>query len=187
MDSPWDETVLDDSHRRDVEFDTIASNFTNAGYREGITAGKEGALQEGFDSGFEQTGAPIGRQVGRARGMASALLTLVNDHPTGLDPEIAAELRSISTQLSDLRFSDIAPPDLEAEEHEREHRLANGEDLDVNEEIQAKNDVENLEDMLAGLGSNIQKLSRPTMRDFEVSLERLSRIATQIGLDIQFS
>jgi Essential protein Yae1, N terminal len=158
-----------------------------AGYREGITAGKEGALQEGFDSGFEQTGAPIGRRVGRARGMASALLTLFNDQPAGLDPQMAAELRTISNQLSDLRFSDIVPPDLEAEEHEREHRLANGEDLDVNEEIQARNDVENLEDMLVGMGSNVKKRARPAMQDFETALERLSRISTEIGLDVQFA
>ena len=29
MESPWDETAADDSHRRELEFDNIATNFTN--------------------------------------------------------------------------------------------------------------------------------------------------------------
>ncbi|EAU88002.1 hypothetical protein CC1G_01649 [Coprinopsis cinerea okayama7 len=186
MDSPWDDSIDDDVHRREVEWDNIASNFTNAGYREGITAGKEGALQEGFDSGFETTGAPLGREVGRARGIASAILSLLNDtpHALGLDESAANDIRDIASQLSNIRFSDIAPPDLEAEEHEREHRLANGESMDVNEEIQAKNDVEGLEDMLAGMGSSTNSTKRPTMDDFRSLVSRLNSFTTSIGLGL---
>jgi hypothetical protein len=40
------------------------------GYREGITAGKESALQEGFDTGFASVGAPLGRDIGFIRVMS---------------------------------------------------------------------------------------------------------------------
>ncbi|KAI0315889.1 hypothetical protein OF83DRAFT_1164597 [Amylostereum chailletii] len=47
--SPWDENP---GNIQDAEWQKLSDDFTNAGYREGITAGKEGALQEGFDAGF---------------------------------------------------------------------------------------------------------------------------------------
>jgi Essential protein Yae1, N terminal len=61
-----------------------------AGYREGITAGKEEALQEGFDYGFETYGVPIGREIGMLRGLASALLIFLSredkdNHPSPPD------------------------------------------------------------------------------------------------------
>ncbi|KAH9172071.1 hypothetical protein EDB89DRAFT_1967542 [Lactarius sanguifluus] len=53
---------------------SLSTNFTTAGYRDGISSGKEAALQEGFDVGFARTGAPRGRELGVLRGLAAALL-----------------------------------------------------------------------------------------------------------------
>ncbi|TKY89816.1 hypothetical protein EX895_001113 [Sporisorium graminicola] len=48
------------------------------GYREGITAGKLSSLQSGFDQGFNEVGATLGRQVGVLRGQVAALLLLTS-------------------------------------------------------------------------------------------------------------
>ena len=101
---------------------------SQAGYREGITAGKEGALQEGFDTGFAQTGGPLGRELGLLRGVASALLLHLSRH---LEPEpesgsgTSANVREIVDALAAIRFADIAPPpplhEEEAEGHTHSH------------------------------------------------------------------
>ena len=77
-------------------------------------------------------------------------------HPT----EVLEEIRVVSAQLSDIRFSDIVPRDLEAEAHAHEH-LTDGEgdlpvELDKNGEVQDEDAVEKrkmaqLEDMSASL------------------------------------
>jgi len=102
---------------------------SQAGYREGITAGKEGALQEGFDAGFAQTGAPLGRELGLLRGLANALHLHLhlsrpptqnkNKEPHHAEPEPSANVREIVDALAAVRFADIAPP-LE-EEHTHTH------------------------------------------------------------------
>ncbi|KAF5338385.1 hypothetical protein D9611_012532 [Ephemerocybe angulata] len=179
MDSPWDEEISNDAYNGESHWQKIASDFTNAGYREGITAGKEGALQEGFDSGFAVTGAPLGRDIGR--------------HPLPLLPPGALdELRNIAAQLADIRFSDIVPPDLEAEEHAREHMRTEGEALEMDsEELKDKKDVEGLEDLLAGMSASgngkERKPQRPTMQDFEVVKKRLEALVGTLGLQIQLS
>ncbi|KAG8714075.1 hypothetical protein FRC09_018034, partial [Ceratobasidium sp. 395] len=60
----------------DREWNKLSNDFMTAGYREGITAGKESALQEGFDDGFASVGASLGRQLGVLRGMANAALAV---------------------------------------------------------------------------------------------------------------
>ncbi|KAJ7058045.1 hypothetical protein C8F01DRAFT_1149291 [Mycena amicta] len=67
MDSPWNDDATPESSSH-IEWSKISSEFTNAGYREGITAGKESALQEGFDAGFAQD--PL---LAEARAIAVAL------------------------------------------------------------------------------------------------------------------
>jgi len=71
-----------------------------AGYREGVTAGKTSALQEGFDAGFAESGVPLGRQVGHARGMATALAGL----PSFKERETVEKLLD---ELNSVRLSDI--------------------------------------------------------------------------------
>lgn len=77
-----------------------------------MTAGKEGALQEGFDTGFAQTGAPLGRELGLLRGLASALLLHLSRSQQPQEPgsSPAAAVREIVAALAAVRFADIAPP-----------------------------------------------------------------------------
>ncbi|RXW13875.1 hypothetical protein EST38_g11977 [Candolleomyces aberdarensis] len=191
MESPWDDDITNDTHNRESHWEKLSSDFTNTGYREGITAGKEGALQEGFDSGFAETGAPLGREVGRMRGIAAAILALANKGSLECDSHILQETRTIAGQLADLRFSDIAPPDLQAEEHAREHMQSTGEDLVMDsDELEEKRNVESLEDMLAGMsaGGGVEsKTRRPTMQDFEALKKRLESVVGQLGLRAMLS
>ncbi len=165
-----------------------------AGYREGITAGKESALQGGFDEGFAQTGAPLGRQLGLFRGFASALLSYLSNMPDPLPQHEALmqETRVISAALGNIRFSDIVPPDLEAEAHAREHlETANNDDdgdLVPNEELQEKRDMEGLEDsmtrMSAGAVASVDNKARPTAEDVTRLASRLQAVASQLSLSL---
>ncbi|KAI0657354.1 hypothetical protein C8Q70DRAFT_919729 [Cubamyces menziesii] len=196
-----DPTVL-----RDSEWAKISSDFTNAGYREGITAGKESALQQGFDEGFAQVGAPIGRELGILRGLCSALIAFLS-RPQGTAPSpdsTLSEVREIAKQLAEVRFSDIAPPDLEALAHAKEHLGGAAMDADadedaadltdpakLNEEIKEKRDMEGLEDLMAqmnadgGSGSAVQ--TRPKAEDVARLKERLLAIAQSLGMSLQWS
>jgi len=103
------------------------------GYREGITAGKEAALQEGFDDGFANVGVPLGHQLGRLRGLAAGLLAFLENassHPNhpqmrSVDQQeytrLKARVQAIAGDLGRVSMKDIAPPDLQAEEHARAH------------------------------------------------------------------
>jgi hypothetical protein len=108
---------------------------SQAGYREGITTGKEGSLQEGFDTGFAQTGGPLGRELGLLRGVASALLlhlsrtqTRTRNQPEHEEPHAESEsesgtsanVRAIVDTLAAVRFADIAPPPPPLHEEEAE-------------------------------------------------------------------
>ncbi|RXW21414.1 hypothetical protein EST38_g4424 [Candolleomyces aberdarensis] len=191
MESPWDDDITNDTHNRESHWEKLSSDFTNTGYREGITAGKEGALQEGFDSGFAHTGAPLGREVGRMRGISAAILALSKKGSLKCDPHTVQETQTIASQLAEIRFSDIAPPDLEAMEHAREHMQNTGEDLVMDsEELEEKRNVESLEDMLAGMSADSRvesKTRRPTMQDFESLKRRLESVVGQLGLHAMLS
>ena len=179
------------------------------GYREGITAGKEGVLQEGFDAGFASVGAPLGRDLGILRGLAAALLAFLSrPSPPPLVSSIALveEVRDLASALSNVRLSDIAPPDLEALAHAREHleragmhRDEDGEDVTdpavLNEDLKAKRDMEGLEDLMAQMSSggsgsasgpdaNTKNTARPTAEDVAQLKERLLAIAQESGLEL---
>ncbi|KAN0118642.1 hypothetical protein V8E52_005065 [Russula decolorans] len=124
--SPWDDSPSEGmAHAAEAEWTRLSSGFQNAGYREGITAGKEGALQEGFDTGFAQTGGPLGRELGLLRGVASALLLHLSQTRTRTKHEdeephpesesksesgASANVQEIVDALAAVRFADIAPP-----------------------------------------------------------------------------
>ncbi|KAG7447322.1 uncharacterized protein BT62DRAFT_892270 [Guyanagaster necrorhizus] len=183
MDSDWDEEVTSDLHAGEAEWTKMSSEFTNTGYREGITAGKEAALQEGFDAGFAQVGVPIGHELGLLRGIASVLAAFLSS-ATDQGQE---EARSISSALSSIRFSDIAPRDLEAEEHAREHLEDGAPEL---EEIDEKKKMEDLEDMLNRLsaGKSLRAdEARPTLEDLQHLRERLKNLMERLGLDVERS
>ncbi|KAI0667593.1 hypothetical protein C8Q78DRAFT_981473 [Trametes maxima] len=187
---------------QDSEWNKISSDFTNAGYREGITAGKESALQQGFDEGFAQIGAPLGRELGILRGLCSALIAfLARPHENAAQAEAAlTEVRDIATRLANIRFSDIAPPDLEALAHAKEHlESAMNEDDDtedlsdpanLNEVIKDKRDIEGLEDLMAQMnasaGGSVAP-ARPKAEDVARLKERLLGIAGGLGLSLQWS
>lgn len=76
-------------------------------------------MQEGFDAGFARVGAPLGRELGNLRGTVAAVGALLKSRSQD-SPELE-ELRCISSILSTILFSDIAPRDLEAEQHAKEH------------------------------------------------------------------
>ncbi|KAK7683151.1 hypothetical protein QCA50_013824 [Cerrena zonata] len=193
-DSPWgdDANVL-----RDSEWSKISSDFLNVGYREGITAGKEGALQEGFDEGYAETGAPIGRQLGNLRGMASALFALLSNPAflpeNGNRDELLTEARTISSDLAEIRFSDIMPPDLQAIQHAREHLESADEDdrdfdVEMSEETKQKHDLEGLEDMMTRMGATItvsaEVKTRPTRTDVEKLAVRLTSLLDSLNLPL---
>jgi len=191
-DSPWDD---DTSAVRDAEWSKLSTDFQNVGYREGITAGKESALQAGFDEGFAMTGAPLGREIGILQGTASAVLSLLTSSlelPALDHREISTtEARDIVAQLSEIRFSDIAPPDLEAKRHALEHLESKDSDdqdmdLDLGEEFNNKRDMENLEDMMSHLGaskSSSAKNGRPTPEDVKKLSDRLRVLCQQLHLN----
>nr|GAT60450.1 predicted protein [Mycena chlorophos] len=186
MESPWDDDATA-QHSSDAEWSKIASEFTNAGYREGITAGKESALQEGFDAGFAQVGVPLGREIGHLRGAVSAIVAFLQSPHCQRDDKTAllAEARSIAVSLADIRFSDIAPRDLEAEAHAREHlALDDDEGVDENPELKEKREMEALEDMLGKLtpgtaNTGIVESTRPTMIDVQTLAQRVELLSVE--------
>ncbi|OBZ68798.1 hypothetical protein A0H81_11369 [Grifola frondosa] len=125
----WNE---DPKALQDSEWAKLSSDFTNRR----LTAGKESALQQGFDEGFAD----------------------VDGHELGQE-DLLREARDIVSQLSNVRFSDIAPPDLEAQRHAREHLESvmeddnEGMDFEVPEEVAEKRKMEKLEDMIAQMGA----------------------------------
>ncbi|KAF8630078.1 hypothetical protein AX17_005476 [Amanita inopinata Kibby_2008] len=196
LDSPWADEQ--DHHiAQENEWLKISSGFINAGYREGITAGKESALQEGFDAGFAQVGAPLGQELGILRGIASALISLLSSaslpppcqSPMSSPGMTLAEARDIAAELANVRYTDIAPPDLEAEAHAREH-LQDGDDgradAGLPEELMEKRRVEKLEDMLANMATGDEKAGtrRPTADEVRNLGERLYALCTAVGINL---
>jgi hypothetical protein len=118
--------------------------------------------------------------------------------PAEILAEALEEIRAISAQLSDIRFSDIVPRDIEAEAHALEH-LADGEgDLPVNEldengvvqdeEAVEKREMERLEDMMSSFGTNpapSSNLPRPGPEDVKAIRVKLLRVARNIGLGLE--
>ncbi|KAN0087842.1 hypothetical protein V8E55_006463 [Tylopilus felleus] len=153
-DSPWEENPVTD-HVPEAEWTKITSEFTNSGYREGIIAGKEAFLQQGFDTGFAEVGVPLGRELGNLRGVAAAIRSFLSSQsPESLELE---EIRSISSLLSTIQFSDIAPRDLEAEQHAKEHlgfgdpaivQNTDSEAETVSQEKRSKEDISRLKERL---------------------------------------
>jgi len=127
-----------------------------------------------------------------------ALMTFIDSPQLARPAEMVEEIRAISTQLSDVRFSDIVPRDLEAEAHAREH-LADGEgDLPVNEldengmvqdeDAVEKRKMEQLEDMMSSFGTNptpSSHLPRPGPEDVKAMRMRLLQVARILGLELE--
>lgn len=142
--------------------------------------------------GFANVGVPIGRELGLLRGASSVVLAFLNKSSNISEKaQMLAEAQEISSQLSRVRFSDIMPRDLEAEAHAREHLEAEGIELDINEEIADKREVEVLEDLLANLsadnGKSRERHARPTIDDVQVLKDRLKLLTNRLDLGIEWS
>ncbi|KAK0238423.1 hypothetical protein EDD85DRAFT_508120 [Armillaria nabsnona] len=177
MDSDWDEEVTSDLHVGEAEWTKMSSEFTNTGYREGIAAGKEATLQEGFNAGFSQVGVPIGHELGLLRGIASVLAAFLSS----VSDSDWEEARSITSALSSIRFSDI---DVEAEEH-----FENGV-VPGSEKGDEKREIEDLEDTLNRL-STAKTIKadegRPTLEDYQRLKRRLKSLMERLSLDVERS
>ncbi|KAL5518549.1 hypothetical protein ACEPAH_231 [Sanghuangporus vaninii] len=130
-DEPFADAVHQVNADSEREWTRMSNEFVNAGYREGITAGKESALQGGFDTGFANTGAPIGREVGNLRGLAAGALSLLEStrplvSERGDKEQLLSETREIVNGLAHLQLMDLVPPDEEALAHAKEHAESDG-------------------------------------------------------------
>ncbi|TDL17704.1 hypothetical protein BD410DRAFT_729499 [Rickenella mellea] len=191
LQSPWeDDLVLEEQSAR--EWSRLSEHFVNAGYREGITAGKESTLQEGFDSGFSTVGAPLGREVGMLRGATAGLSSFLrSSRQVALEEHerqaVILEVLDIENQLHRIQFSDIEPRDLEAEEHAQLHRQTGEEDTDVGAEIREEMDIEKLQKSFKNLSTSSDshtpqaKLSR---EELTALTERVHKALATADIDL---
>lgn len=168
------------------------TGVAKAGYREGISAGRGFTLQAGFDEGYSITGAPLGRELGYLRGLASSLLVYLTSSTASHTPCITSEdreaavasAREIVRGLGKLKVQDLAPRDLEAEAHAREH----GEEVQVPPELAEKREMESLEDQLAGMGSQIGQQEQPSGRQaLDDCKLQLQNLLARLGLQALLS
>jgi hypothetical protein len=148
-----------------------------AGYREGITAGKQSALQEGFDDGYANVGAPLGRKLGLLLGLSSSILSLLTSPSYGLKHEhLLNEMRDIAMQLSNVRLTDIAPPDLEAEAHERLHlEESNTPEMEVHQSAEVPS---------TETDGSPESHGRPTVEDITHLWSRLEAVIGLLGFAV---
>ena len=104
---------------------------------------------------------------------------------------LVQEARTLATELGDIRLTDIAPPDLEAEQHAREHLESAAQDevgdVPLPEELQDKRNMESLEDMMNRMGAgqaSVEKRGRPTVEDLEKIEARLLLLAQLMGMSL---
>lgn len=119
------------------------------------------------------------------RGTASALSAWLPSARDIADVEsISSEIRDIQSQLSDVRFSDIVPRDLEAEQHAKEHLAAEDGEEDVidDEGLVEKRKMERLEDMMASVGADARP-NRLGPEDIASLKDRLLDMAQRLGID----
>jgi len=206
LDEVWDandEVTSQEWSKMDEDFSNVSHGHLDtklslkvvqAGYREGITAGKESALQQGFDDGFANVGAPLGREIGVLRGTASAAMSFLSSSLSrvGVHPETVVferckgEVRNIADGLARIHLADLAPRDLHAEEHARE-RMENetaGEALiKVGPSANGSDPVRAVEYRLAALDGEVSA-SRPAVEELKRLRVRLSNVLGEVGLDI---
>jgi hypothetical protein len=225
--SPWEDSPSGGmTHMAEAEWTRLSSGFqtvsppspykttnhvldkSQAGYREGITAGKEGALQEGFDTGFAQTGGPLGRELGLLRGVASALLfhlsrtrtrtrtRIQHEHEEPRpesEPEsgASASVREIVDALAAVRVADIAPPppplhEEEAEGHRHGHTTRCVEDLKSggrDDDNEGREEGEEASPRSDGLGS----VGTTTIEDVRALRVKLETLLCESGLKIDLN
>ncbi|GAA5822092.1 hypothetical protein JCM11251_004854 [Rhodosporidiobolus azoricus] len=199
-DSPWmsdDEhdpaTPVNDASSAQLsqqEWDKLSSRYSDAGYRDGITAGKNARLQAGFDQGFALA-SPYAREVGGLRGIAASLLALLTT--TGASAKYAgpvvavleqqgpqakeqavSELREVVNALGRLDAVRVLPVDEEAEAHAKEH-----EEEGISEVMRQRKEMREMEALMGGLGGAAEQ----TNGGVEECRRRLFNILKAVGLE----
>lgn len=77
-------------------------------------------IQPGFDSGYNEKGAPAGKKYGFLLGTIGAIESYV-ERTQGRTAEQVDELSSLKAQIKALKMHDMVERDWEALEHEQEH------------------------------------------------------------------
>ncbi|ORX38867.1 hypothetical protein BD324DRAFT_577392 [Kockovaella imperatae] len=145
----------------DAEWNRLATRYSDAGYREGITDGKLATLQQGFDQGFNSS-VLASRRLGQLRGRANGLLSflLKTDIPaqngsSSADPArvdlTISNVREFVRLLGNVKRDDILPLDTERLEHERNEHP--DQDHAFEFERNDKRDMEGLEDAMRAVSS----------------------------------
>ncbi|GAA6004592.1 hypothetical protein JCM11491_002161 [Sporobolomyces phaffii] len=168
-DDPWleDDSAAPSTSRQisGQEWDKLSSRYSDAGYRDGITAGKNANLQAGFDQGFALA-APYARELGALRGIAASVLALLttasgakhsgtvlaalddaSSPATTTKDALVAELRDVVNALGKLDATRVLPVDAEAEEHAKSH-----EDEGVSQQMRDRKEMREMEELLSGVG-----------------------------------
>ncbi|GAA6037812.1 hypothetical protein JCM8097_005051 [Rhodosporidiobolus ruineniae] len=172
------------------EWDKLANRYNDAGYRDGITNGKNAKLQHGFDQGFAQA-SPYARELGALRGIAASLLafltttggsakyagpllaSLEQQGPSAKD-QVVAELREVVNALGKLDANTVLPPDEEAEAHAREH-----EDEGLSEVMRQRKEMREMEALMGGLGGT----SGERTSGVDECRRRLGEVLKVVGLE----
>lgn len=99
---------------------------------------------------------------------------------------LTEKTRDLVRRLGKFRVADLAGPDLEAEQHAREH----GEDVTLPQDLQDQRDMDSLEESLgamAGHSSEVVQADTGTpsaFADLQHCKQELKAVLQQCGLDI---
>ncbi|UZJ55113.1 hypothetical protein CBS101457_004433 [Exobasidium rhododendri] len=97
----------------------VQSKLFDEGYRVGITTGKEAMIQPGFDTGYNEKGAPVGKKYGVLMGTIGAMEFYLNKNEDAT--KSLQDVLSLKAEVEGLKMHDMIERDWEALEHEREH------------------------------------------------------------------
>ncbi|GAA5937361.1 Yae1p [Sporobolomyces koalae] len=177
------------------EWDKLSSRYHDAGYRDGITNGKNSNLQLGFDQGFSLASS-YARQVGQLRGVATTLLsilttqsgskhvpTLINAQDEGNTKDsIVSQLREVVNLLGKLERDQVLPVDQEALEHAKSHNNDSTAATGFSQEYVDKQEMNELGDMLNTLGHNATTRSRDHVAQLEECRTQVGIVLERMGL-----
>ncbi|KAM0754101.1 hypothetical protein T439DRAFT_171557 [Meredithblackwellia eburnea MCA 4105] len=190
-DSPWMEDepsqISNGEQVAAQEWSRLSQRYSDAGYRDGITAGKQSKLQAGFDQGFGLA-SPFARRVGNLRGASATLLAILTTNAAGkhagvfFDTQLAdtsarqavvSELRELVSALGRLDENKVLPVDQEAEDHAKSHG-----DEGISLVMMERKEMRGIEDLLGGMGGSTAG-KEPGLEECQT---RLEQILQRVGL-----
>ncbi|KAF8755049.1 Essential protein Yae1, N terminal [Rhizoctonia solani] len=169
----------DDLGIADREWNKLSNDFVTAGYREGITEGKNRPFRRGLTMGSHRL---VHRSVVRSvysEDKRMRYLHCARQHLAQLEVEV----REIVQGLSRLKLSTLAPPDMQAIEHAREHE---SDAPDVGD-VETNNQMGDLEDAFESLSTSksagkedVMRRSVEAMAELDRLRKRLESVYTQL-------